>query len=282
MDIKPAQPATPFWHYVVFFSVLAIILVGIFANLKGVGIDWEESYHPATTNFFDYYNHSDFAGFPWLLFFIPHGLLPIELGDAINMTLNILIPLMVIMRLKGGWQAVVLLYTSPFFLDLMRTNNVEWIPLTALLLPLWAGLPFLVAKPQTIGGIAFIWLKRHWRRPSWLVPTIVIILASIAIWGVQKPIEQIQQYDLLNVPWNFAPFPFFIPLGLYLLWKAWRKDDEYIAAAASPFLVPYFAPYSLIPLMTLLACTRRREAFYVWAGFWIYFIVEARRIAFMG
>lgn len=281
MDAEKSQPQSPLWQYVVFFGILGLLITGGFATAKGVGVDWQYSYEPAMTHFRDYYDHSDFAGFPWLLFFVPHGTLPIEIGDAINMTLNILVPLALIMRLKGGWQAVVLLYTSPFFLDLMRTNNVEWVALLAFLVPVWAGLPLLLAKPQTLGGVAVIWLKRHWRRSLWFVPTFVMILLAIIIWGIVEPVKQNQEYDLLNVPWNFAPFPFFIPLGLYLLWKAWQKDDEVVAAAATPFLVPYFAAYSMFPLMALLVCTRRRDAFYVWAGFWIYFIVEARRIAFM-
>ncbi len=267
---------------ILFALPIGLFLVFGLRMAYGVGVDWDYSYDPAMKHFLNYYDHSDFAGFPWLLFFLPHGLLSLEWGNAINMTLNIIIPLLVIMRFNGGWQAVALVFTAPFFLDLVRTNNVEWIPLMAFLLPLWMGLPFLISKPQTVGGAALIWLKRNWRRPLWLVPAGVMVLLALFIWGIKEPIAQIQEYELTRVPWNFAPFPFGYPIGFYLLYMAWKKDDEYIGAAASPFLVPYFAAYSMFPLMTILSCRSKRDAFYVWAGFWIYFIVEARRIAYMG
>lgn len=284
MQPMPANDAapTPPWHYAVFFGVLGLGLVLGFSRLGSVGVDWEFSFDPAMSNFLDYWDHSSYVGFPWLLFFIPHGLLPLALGNAINLTLNILVPLAVIMRYRGGWQAVALLYTSPFFLDLMRTNNVDWIPLVAFLLPLWAGLPFLVAKPQVLGGAALIWLKKHWRQPLWVLPAALMVLVSVGVWGITEPLAANDTQALYTADWNFAPFPFMVPVGLYLLWKAWQREDAVVGAAATPFLVPYFAPYSLVPLLTLLACTHRRDALYVWVGFWVYFIVSLRRMGGLG
>ena len=66
-----------------------------------------------------------------------------------------------------------------------------------------------------------------------------------------------------------------------MLYRALRSDDEVLAAAATPLLTPFVAPYSLAALLTPVACKHRREAFFAYVGFWAYLIVESRRIALM-
>ncbi len=292
METAPTQEKTnPILQQ---YSKLTLILfaLGIFSVLVGilrlrteinddipVGVDWEYSYFPAMHHFRDYTDHSDFAGLPNALLFLPHGLLSLEWGDAINLALNIIVPIAVIWKYNAGWKGILLVYTSPMFFDLARTNNVDWLPLIALLLPFKWGLPFLLAKPQVIGGAALVWWKQHGFSFKVLIPAIVVAIVSLLIWGIETPIEGMQSIDFSKVPWNFAPFPLFIPLGIYLLYKGYKTDDATIAAVGTPFLVPYFAPYSLIPLQTMLACKYKKEALYLNLGFWIYLIVEARRIA---
>jgi hypothetical protein len=64
------------------------------------------------------------------------------------------------------------------------------------------------------------------------------------------------------------------------LYRAIRTDDELIAAAATPFLVPYIAPYSLSGLMAMLGGKYKREIFYLYIGSWAYFIIQLRRDGF--
>lgn len=244
-----------------------------------VGVDWQHSYYPAMHHFWQPYDHSDFAGFPWLLLFLPHGLLPMRWGNAANFVLEIAVLGALIRVYRGGWAAVLLTFTSPIFLDLLRTNNVDWVPALAFLLPPTWGLPLLIAKPQTLGGAALIWWKRT--RFSWrlLVPAGLVVALSFVIWPGWLSSIGMAGGDIRDTAWNFAPWPFAIPLGLYLLYRAYKADDEIIAAAATPFLVPYFAPYSLAPLLALLACRHRTAAIYLYFGLWFYLIIESRRIA---
>ena len=72
-------------------------------------------------------------------------------------------------------------------------------------------------------------------------------------------------------------WPVGIPLGLYMLYRAFKEDNELIAAAATPFLVPYIAPYSLAGLMAMLGGRYKREVFYLYVGVWAYFIIQLRR-----
>ena len=265
------------WLAGAFLAALALAMLVALRLYYPIGIDWETTYHKAVRNIDNPYEPSSFAGFPWLLFMLPHALLSMAWGNAINFFLNLTLPMLYIWRHQGGWQAMLIVFLSPLFLDLTRTNNVDWIPLLAFLLPATVGLPLLAAKPQTVGGAALVWWKKRRFSLTMLVPTIVIVLVSAAIWGGQY-LERMQEFNLREVEWNFAPFPFFIPIGLYLLYQGFKKEDEVLAATGTPFLVPYFAPYSLVPLLTLLACKYRREALFVNLGFWWYFIVSAHRM----
>ena len=67
---------------------------------------------------------------------------------------------------------------------------------------------------------------------------------------------------------NIAPFPLMIPLGLYLLWRAWKEDDEVLAASATPFLVPYMTFYAASANMVLIASRYQKIAWFIWLGMW--------------
>lgn len=242
-----------------------------------VGADWESAFFPAMRHFLEPYGVYYFTSPPWVLALLPHALLDLKWSNAINMCLNILALAALIWRFKGGPFAFVLTFTSPIFLKLAHANNVDWIPTLAFLIPPMWGMPLLALKPQVLGGAALIWWKRRRFSPLMLVPLAVVIILSLIIWGFWLP-------DVNGLPddanlWNFAPWPFGIPVGIYLIYQGWKKDDEILAAAATPFFVPYFGVHSLAPLLALLACKYRREAIYLYAGFWFYLIVESRRLA---
>jgi hypothetical protein len=96
-----------------------------------------------------------------------------------------------------------------------------------------------------------------------LVPLLVVFGLSLLIWETWifslKPVA--------DVMWNFAPWPFGIALGAYMLYRDYEFDDETLAAAATPFLTPYIAPYSVTGVLTSVTCKYRREAFFAYVGF---------------
>ena len=264
-------------------GVIALLALALPAALWGlhefypIGADWESAFFPAMRHFLNPYEVEYFTSPPWVLALLPHALLDLQWSNAINLCLNILTLGALIWRYKGGWPAMLLTFTSPIFLKLAHANNVDWIPALAFLIPPMWGLPLLVAKPQVLGGAALIWWKRRRFSPLMLLPLVGIIILSLVIWGFW-PADVNGLPERANL-WNFAPWPFGIPAGIYLIYRAWKKDDEILAAAATPFFVPYFGVHSLAPLMALLACKYRREAIYLYAGFWFYLIVESRRLA---
>ena len=257
-------------HY--FIAITALVCV---SWLFPIGRDWP-AYAATIGNINSPALMDKFAGMPFAYFVLPHALLNIDIGNAVNLTLNIFIIGAVAYRYAGAqWHiAFALTMTSPMAINLIMSNNVDWIPLSAFLVQDWAAYPLLAMKPQVLGMAAIVRFKRNPRLLP-LVPLIVILIASFVIWGAWW--QHIGQGQLDTVPWNFAPWPFAIPLGIYLACVGWRKDDEIIAACATPFLVPYFAPYSLAGLHVLLACKHKRAAVYLWVFAWWFIIVSVRR-----
>ncbi len=255
-------------------GLTVILLVVFLKESYPIGIDWGATYSKIPGHWRDPYEIATFTSPPWVMLLLPHAWLPLEWGNAINLVLNISLIMAVIIRFRGGWPLMLLVFTSPPFFDLVRTNNVDWIALLALLVPAMWGLPILAIKPQALGGVSVIWWKQSSNKIRLLIPLIVVVVLSFLIWGMWpaqlKPVQE--------SVWNFAPWPFLIPLGLYMLYRAYRSDDAFLAAAATPFLVPYLAPYSIAGLMAFSGCKYRREALIVYVAFWVYFIVEGRRL----
>lgn len=258
-------------------GLIVIVLVAFLKEYYPIGVDWQETYSQIPDHWRDPYEIPSFTSPPWIMLFLPHAWLPIDWGNAINLVLNITLVVAVIVRFSGGWPLMLLVFTSPPFFDLVRTNNVDWIALLAFLVPIMWGLPILAAKPQALGGASLIWWKRSANKIRLLLPIAVVVILSFLIWGLWplriKPVHE--------SVWNFAPWPFLIPLGIYMLYRAYRQDDLFLAAAATPFLVPYIAPYSLAGLLAFSGSKYRREAFIVYIAFWIYFIVESRRLGIL-
>jgi len=256
-----------------------IALVVGFYLYAPVGVDWEVTYADAARNLRDPYDGTTFTNPPWLLLFLPHAFLNLQLGNAINLIVNFAVLLLLIRKFGGGTQAILMVFTSPFIIDLARTNNIDWVPALGLLLPPTWGLVLLSTKPQSIGAVALIWWKEKNFSIRMLAPTIALLGLSLIIYGLWFT-------RVAGLPdgaglWNIAPFPFGVPLGLYLLYIAYRakdyEDGIVLAALATTFITPYVAPYSLNTVMALGASRYRREAFIVWIASWVYVIYTARR-----
>jgi hypothetical protein len=241
-----------------------------------IGRDWQ-TWDVSSIEQIQYpYTMPDFTGMPFAFFALPHSLLDIDFGNAINLTLNILVIGLVAYKFAGdSWHiAIAITMTSPMAINLIMSNNIDWIPLASFLFSDWLAYPMLAMKPQVLAGAAIIRFKRN---PNLfvLIPLIAMLIASVLIWGTWWT----QLGDgLTALPWNFAPFPYFIPIGIYLLWIAWKRDDEIISACATPFFVPYFAPYSLTSLQILLACKYRKQSIWLWCFSWWFVIITAKRI----
>lgn len=268
------------------WGLLLVAIGGVLVILTQaypVGVDWQLTFGRLWHHWDNPYAIRGLYNPGWIMLYLPHSALPLRLGNAVNLLLNVSVPGAVIYKYwgKDGPRVViplwVMLYTFPPFLDLVRANNVEWIPLLALLLPDSWLIATLAVKPQSIGGAALIrWKTRgfDWRL---LIPTVALLIGSVILWGAWFTRLDWQVAEEAWAVANFSPFPYFVPLGVWMLWEAWQTDNEVLAGTATPLLVPYFAGYGIFPVLVLIATKYKREAFYLWVGLWLYFVLEGKR-----
>lgn len=273
--------------YALFAVALTVAVVGLsafYAQDYDLGLDFKHTYVRAAENWRDPFTiegvreQEPFTNAPWVLALLPHAFLfPPHIGAAVNSVITLVVILLVIRQYGGNWQTALMTFTSAPFFDLMLKSNVDWIPMLALLLPPMWGLPLLVIKPHSIGAVALIWWKRQNFSLWMFVPSVVVGVLSLLVYGLW--------FMNVGLPWNaaawnFAPFPYFLPIGAYMLYRAYRSDDAYLAAAATPLLTPYIATYSVTALFAFTGSKYRREIFIVWCAFWAFFIIFSRARGF--
>lgn len=281
-------PSTPPWltHSLqIGLGLVAIVALGyVLAPFIPLGQDWRATFHGLNLQWPYAHNATAiraaaFFNPPWLVLFIPHSQLDMAWGNAINFLLNLIVPMLVIARMGGGYRAMVLVFFSPFYMQTVAVNNVDWVPLLAFLVPPQLALLCLACKPQAVGGAALIILRqsvREKRWSVWWVPLVGVAL-SLLIWP-GWPLALLAPD--MDAAFNISPFPVLVPLGLWLLWRAWQEDDMVIAASATPLLVPFVTLYSLTTLMTVLVCRYPRMAFIVWVVGWLHAGIVVRQFLF--
>lgn len=259
---------------IAFFFILSVVLTTLFFFFLPIGYDWKQTFSLLPGNLLKPYKVPGFTNPPWVVILIPYIFLPCRLSNAINVTLNVTMIILIVDKVKGGKLGLFLSLTNPFFLYLIITSNIDWIPMLAFLVPSWLGLPLLLSKPQAFGGLVLYWLKNKNSR----LPVILIGLGLVGISLLVWPNWFLYLNGGINhMVWNFAPWPLLIPLGIYFLWKAYKEGDEVLAIAATPFLVPYVAPYSLSGVFACLTGKYKRMAIFIYIVIWWYAVVELRK-----
>lgn len=205
-----------------------------------------------------------FVSPPWALLFLPHAFLPPVLGVNVNRILTLLMIAIVIRKRGGDIRSLILVGTSMPLIWLMMNGNIDFVPFLGLLLPPSLGVIALSVKPQVGIGMILLYFKRYdWKI---FIPLTMILILSLMIyksWFVHMtptivPGRQVQF------------FPWFVPFGVYLLYRSWRENDDAWAALASLCIVPYYGFWSLTFPLALLSIKHKRTAFAMWLALWFY------------
>jgi len=254
--------------------IAAIVLITVIASERlPIGPDWTsiaDAVHHARQPFAQ---PGYFIGPPWELGMAPHALLPLPIGNAINMLITLGIVSWAVIASGGDLVSLALVLTSPALIGLLATNNLDWVPLVGVLIGPAFGPVLILSKPQSAAGILVVWIKRHGIRILW--PVAALLALSLLAWGWWPGQMPIPTQSI----WNVAPWPWMIPAGIYLLWRAWQTDDDVLGAIATPFLVPYIGWYSLTVPMALASGKYKREVFFLWLTLWWFVIIETRRLS---
>ena len=262
--------------------VLALCLVSplvvfVFSLYLPPASDFIDSFWPAAHFPFDPYRETSYLNPPWVaLLLYPLTLLSERVAQALIAYLNLAATLLIVARYRGNRWSFVLTLTSAPFLSLLINGNMDWLPMLAFLLPMQWGMLILLSKPQVGSMAGLVWFKQAKRKDLFFVPAIGFFLVSILVWGWWLPHmigHSLQAGGRAVGPWNIAPFPWLTPIGLWLLYQAWKREDELIAVAATFCLVPYFAIYSLTVFFAMLTARAPRLSVIAWIVLWLFFFV---------
>ena len=226
-------------------------------------LDWTGIFAQLPAAWHNPYTITHFVNPPYIILFLPYAWLPIRLSTAINAVLNISVLIIANRKFKGGLFGLVLIFSSAYFIRLLANDNIDWIPLLGVMCPPWLGLILLSVKPQTLAGIGLIWLKKH--GPKIFIPLVGVLIASLFIWRGWPLAWLHSSKDFFG----YSIFPFLVPLGIFMLYKAWKSDDEILAAMATACFMPYFGLYSLTSVLAIAVSKYRTWAIALWVVGWL-------------
>lgn len=228
-----------------------IIVIGL-ATVLPSGIDWRETYRPATRAVFSGRNPYDadiapnapFFAAPWAaVILLPLALLPLELGRAGLFVVSLVAFGVTAQRLGASRVGMAAFLLSPPVIHNLINANVEWIPLLGFVLPPQIGLFFIAVKPQTGFAVGIYWLFKAWREGGVrevvrvFGPVTAALLLSFALYGLWP----FRFDNVLGIAQDFnaSLWPLSIPVGLTLIVAAIRQRRVELAMPASPCLSPY-------------------------------------------
>ena len=264
LESVPISPIGRFWFWFSFLIALSLIFYR-FQSVFG-GIDFHNAYQAA--HCYTCLEDGQFIGNPFSLLLIPHAYLFSDgVAGAINHALLVVVPLAYLIhyQVKPIW--LLFVFTFPPYLHLHLVNNIDWIPLLALLLPP----PFLIAgqlaKPQLFGLILLAQFKTDWR----LVITVTALVTTVTllVFGL-SPLTV--SHNTSFADWNVAAliFPYGIVLGTFLAYRALSENNETLLILSTPLMVPYIASYSFGIWFVVLITHYPRMAIWIYGMVWLY------------
>ena len=258
--------------------IVAPALIALFTFGLPWSVDWFGIYSELARRTIHPYAITAFFNPPW--FAVPLSLLgwmPPRLSQAANAFLNLAITALVVVRYGGTSKSLVLTLTSLPFATLVIYGNVEWIPMSAFLVPHSLGLILIATKPQTGALAGLVWLRQAQSKLRLLLPLIAVLVVSLLVWPSWPQAAfanfAARQPPPLTLPSNASPWPWLIPAGIVLLVAAWRGRDELLGVAATLCLSPYFVLHSATLFMALLAARTPRLALTFSLAMWLSAIV---------
>ena len=230
---------------------LALALAVYMASLMPTA-DWFDTFDPAARGVFSGLAPYHRVGYVYPVWgvvpLLPIVLFPPQIAHGLMYIVCALILFYIMWRLKVGVVAAVAFFLSPTAIGALMVNNIDPMVISGILFPPVWGLFLLVLKPQIGFGVVIYYLVEIWRKDGFWGAVRTFAPVSIA-WMISAALFPVWIERMLRNPqiiWNRSLFPYLIPLGLFLLWLAFRNKNPYFALASSLFFAPYHSLYSYI------------------------------------
>jgi hypothetical protein len=227
----------------------------LFPN-KALGVDWYDTFYPATHLFLtgaNPYLITTLHNPLWLLFLLaPFALLGPQLGGHALAIFMIGAFAFVAHKLGAKYLALFLFLLSPLTLWSLGILNVDIFVMLGFFMPPALGLFFVLIKPQAGIGIVLFWLWQAFKTGGVrkLIATLIPVTAALLItflfygnWLTGKTDH------ILVATWNMSIWPWGLLVGAALMLYSIRSRRVSSAIAASPFLSPYVALQSWVVVL---------------------------------
>lgn len=214
--------------------------------------DWDAYFVAAIKAIFEGKSPFSVDGYynpPWLLFLLaPLAWIPAELARLLPAAALLLASY----HRRKPWLIAIVGLSFPF-IAVSSYANVDWVPMLGVAYGGMAGPLLVTTKPQA-AGLAVV---AYFKDGGWkiFVPLIVVAAISTLLWP-SWPLDMLSGDTLSQRKRNLSLFPYTIPIGLWSIWMAWKKEDVLLGCMASLCLAPYFYIHSLLPLIFVLADRR--------------------------
>ncbi len=223
---------------------LMLALWGLFAFLPVTYKDWVDAFRPAALHWQNpYFSPGLIFNPPWLFPFLhPIALLPARFGAGLLMFLSLLV---VALYVRSPKKLLVVVIAAPMS-TLFTLGQLDALLLVGLMLPGWASVPFLLAKPQ---GVFLTLLNRTRRNRQTAIAIVAVLLLSMFVWGFWW--QNIIGFAP-NQTVNLSLFPYSLIVTLPLLYLGWKNESDGFLALASLSVMPYFMITSALPAIAAL------------------------------
>jgi len=223
--------------------------------------DQRYTFTQARDHLADPYPDLAFPYVPWTVVLLaPVGLLPYQWSVLAQLVVYFVLLAALVRKFGGGLGTLLLVLLSPLAFDTALEPNLEWLVVLGLLVPrAWSG-PLLLVKPQVALGYGLSFRRQE------VVAAVVVMLAVTAVSLVVWPgwpshmLADIQVNTLggwgsrINIALSeLLPRPLSWAIGLWLAWRAVRRQDAILGVLAWLFFVPYATIYGYMPAYALLA-----------------------------
>lgn len=253
------------------WAFAALVFVGSLVLLHDGGQDWRNVMAPAARAWWPAPWENAIPYPPYLgIILSPLGGLPSREATAINNAAAVLVVALVIRRFGGPWWGAAVVFLTPSGIWHFTNGQIDWLALAGLLWFNGLDLVLFTLKPQVALWVAVARLRRTgsawWR---YLAPTCFIAIASLVIWPLWPVHVARLGQAVIDDPYNASFWPWSLPLGAFLVWRAWETGDDRYGLAASPLLFPYVNWPSYIGLLALLVSCWPRVTLSAWAIMWV-------------
>ena len=204
------------------------------------------------------------------LLLAPFALLPFWTGRILLFLVSLVAFAVSAVKMGASkFQLVMFLFSSSVFGGLY-TGNIDFLVTLGFWMPPTIGLFFVLMKPQIGACIAIYWMYRAWREGGvWEIvrvfaPVTGAYLLSFLLYGFWLK----HLFNMANNPWNFGIFPYLVPIGIFLLYKALQQQDKRLAGMSSPMIAPYVTTYNF-SIMLLSLFNRPALFLAAWVVLWL-------------